>query len=129
MKVGIVQVALATVGFLSASGLCLAEQTSEIMVEAPHVEKTKQPGEMGQQLTAISIVNRVSFADLNLGTHSGAVELQKRIKESATKICAQLVKLYPESSEGGTPCVQGAIKSAMAQADKAIAAAEKAAKK
>jgi len=79
---------------------------------------------MGQRREALSIVYKVDYSDLNLATHSGAVELQKRIKESATRGCEQLAKLYPETSEGDTPCVQGAVKSAMDQANKAIAAAE-----
>ena len=49
---------------------------------------------MGQRLPALSIVYKVSYSDLNLGTHSGAVELEKRIKDSAAKACQQLAKLY-----------------------------------
>jgi hypothetical protein len=51
-----------------------------------------------------------------------------RIKDTATKACGQLAKLYPENTEGDTPCVQGAVKRAMAQVNKAVAEAEKAAK-
>lgn len=69
---------------------------------------------MGQRLPALSIAYKVSYSDLNLGTHSGAVEPEKRIKDSAAKACQQLAKLYPETTEGDT----------MAQANKAIAAAE-----
>ena len=107
----------------------MADQPAEIMVEAPHVEKSTQAGTMGQRTQALSIVYKVDYSDLNIGTHSGAVELEKRIKDSATKACGQLAKLYPETSEGNPPCVQGAMRIAMAQADKAIAAAEKAEKK
>ena len=128
MKVGTLHIALATIGALVAGGPSLAQQIPEVVVEAPHVEKTTQAGPMGQRLPAVSIVYRVNYADLNIATHSGAVELEKRIKDTATKACGQLAKLYPESAEGATPCVQGAVKSAMAQVNKAIAEAEKAAK-
>ena|ERR1700719_2464485 len=124
MKVGTLHIALATIGALVVGGPSLA-QTPEVLVEVPHVEKTTQPGPMGRQTPALSIVYRVNYADLNIATHSGAVELEKRIRESATHACQQLAKLYPETIEGETPCVQGAVKSAMAQAKKAIAAAEK----
>ncbi|HYB33680.1 MAG TPA: UrcA family protein [Steroidobacteraceae bacterium] len=93
---------------------------SEVIVEAPHVESTMVKG-----APALSIVYKVSYSDLNLATHSGATELQKRIKDSATKACAQLAKLYPTTVESDPPCVQSAVKNATAQADKAIAAAEK----
>ena len=128
MKLGTLHIALATIGALVVGGPSLAQQTPEVIVEAPHVEKTTQVGPMGRRIPALSIVYKVSYADLNLATHSGAVELEKRIKDSATKACQQLAKLYPESTEGATPCVEGAVKSGMAQANKAIAAAEKAGK-
>lgn len=96
---------------------------SEVVVETPHVEATKVKG-----VPALSIVYKVSYADLNIGTNSGAVELQKRIKDSATQACAQLKTLYPTSVETDPPCVQAAIKNAMGQANRAIAAAEKTAK-
>jgi UrcA family protein len=85
----------------------------EVIVEAPHVEKTTQTGPMGRPMPALSIVYRVNYADLDIGTHSGAVELEKRIRDSATKACDQLAKLYPETIEGATPCVQGAVKNAI----------------
>ena len=121
-------VALTTIAGLALSGVSVAQQTPEVIVEAPHVEMTTQTGEMGRKMPAMSISYRVSYADLNLATHSGAVELERRIKESATKACEQLRKLYPETTEGNPPCVDGAVKAAMAHANKAIVVAEKTAK-
>jgi len=128
MKVGTLRIALATIGALVVGGPSLAQQSSEVIVEAPHVEKTTQPGPMGRRMPALSIVYKVNYADLNIATHSGAVELEKRIRDSATQACQQLAKLYPDTIEGKTPCVEGAVKGAMEQAKKAIAAAEKNAK-
>jgi UrcA family protein len=124
MRVAIFHFALATVGCLAVSGPNLAQQAAEVIVEAPHVVSTTEKS--GREL--YSLVYRVNYADLNLATHSGAVELEKRIKDSATKACAQLRKLYPDSVDTDPPCAQAATKNAMAQADKAIAAAEKGAK-
>jgi UrcA family protein len=128
MKVGTLNVALAALGSLAVSSVGLTQQAPEVVVEAPHVEKTTLTGPMGRPMPALSIVYRVSYSDLNIATHSGAVELEKRIKDSAAKACGQLAKLYPQSIEGDPPCVQGAVKKAMAQANQAIAAAEKGAK-
>ena len=122
MRVNTLHFALAAVGFLAASWPGLAQQVPEVVVEAPHASTTVNCS------TALSIVYRVSYADLNLATHSGAVELEKRIKDSATKACAQLQKLYPLSRDTDPPCVETAAKNALAQANKAIAAAERAAK-
>lgn len=121
-------VALAAAGSLAVGSAALAQQAPEVVVEAPHVEKTTQTGPMGRAMPALSIVYRVNYSDLNLATHSGALELESRIKNSAKAACGQLAKLYPDLVEGDPPCVQGAIKKAMAQANKAIAEAEKGAK-
>ena len=120
MRVGTFHSALATVGYLAVSGPSLAQQAPEVIVEAPHVESTMVKG-----APALSIVYKVSYTDLNLATHSGAVELEKRIRDSANKACMQLHKLYPSSVDTDPPCAQEATKNAMAQANKAIAAAEK----
>lgn len=120
MRVGTLHIALATVGCLAVSWPCMGQTPSEVVVEAPHVISTKIKGHAG-----ISIVSKVSFADLNLATNSGAMELQKRIKASATQICGQLKKLYPDSADTDPPCVEAAIQNAMKEANKAIAAAEK----
>ena len=120
MRVGALNFALATVGCLAASWPSLAQQAPEVVVEAPHVVSTTAKD--GREL--YSLVYKVSYADLNLATYSGATELQKRVKDSATKACAQLRKLYPMSDDTNPPCVDTATKNAMAQANKAIAAAE-----
>lgn len=119
---------IASVACLAVCGLALAQQKSEVDVVAPHVEKTTQSGAMGMKVPAMAIEYKVSYSDLNLATHSGAVELERRIKDTATKACGQLAKLYPETTEGNPPCVDGAVKSAMVQANKAISAAEAAGK-
>jgi UrcA family protein len=123
MRVAQLHITVAAIGCFAASSPSLAQQVPEVVVEAPHVETTTVKG-----APALSIVYKVNYADLNIGTHSGAVELQKRIKDSATQACAQLKKLYPSSVDTDPPCVQTAIKNAMAQANKAIAAAENTAK-
>lgn len=117
------------VGCLAMGGVGMAQQQPEtLVVEAPHVEQTTQAGAMGMKRPAMSIDYKVNYSDLNLATHSGAVELERRIKASATQACDQLVKLYPETVQGDPPCVTGAVKKAMAQAQRLIAAAENGAK-
>lgn len=123
MKVGTLHLTLATVGCLAASWPSLSQQAPEVIIEAPHAESTRVKG-----VPMISLVYRVNYTDLNLATYSGAVELEKRIKDGATKACAQLQRLYPVSEDTDPPCVEAATKNAMAQANKAIAAAGKGAK-
>ena len=86
------------------SGVGLAQKPTELVVEAPHVAKTTQPGPHGTKLSAMSIDYTVTFADLNLATHSGVVELQKRIKDSATNACQP--KNRVPKSPGMQPCTE-----------------------
>ena len=122
--IGTPQLVLTALGALMVATASLAQPMPQVIVEVPHVEKSTQTGPVGQRKETLSIVYKVDYSDLNLATHSGAVELQNRIKDSATHACQQLAQLFPETTEGDTPCVQGAVKGAMAQANKLIAAAE-----
>jgi UrcA family protein len=123
-KIGTLQIALTTFGALLVGATSLAQPMPQVIVEAPHIEKSTETGPAGRRNETLSIVYKVDYSDLNLATRSGAVELQNRIKDSATQACQQLAKLFPETTEGDTPCVQGAVKSAMVQANKLIATAE-----
>jgi UrcA family protein len=119
----------ATIGCLALTGTAVA-QTPEIIVEAPYhrpVTAPKPSPGSKERLPEISVDYHVDYADLDLTTHSGAMELEKRIKEDAVEACAQLKKLYPSSTEGvgKESCVDGAVRKAMEQANKVIAAAEK----
>ena len=123
MRVGRLHVALGAMVCVAASFSGWAQDTGQVVVEAARVESTTIKGK-----PAVSIVYKVGYSDLNLATHTGASELQKRVKDSATKACTDLAKLEPTSVETEPTCVTTATKNGLAQADKAIAAAEKGAK-
>jgi UrcA family protein len=123
-KIGTLQFGLTALGFLLVGATSVAQPMSQVIVEVPRVEKSTHTGAPGQRRETLSIVYKVDYSDLNLATHSGAVELQNRIKDSAKQACQQLATLFPDTTEGDTPCVQGAVKGAMVQANKFIAAAE-----
>ena len=84
-KIGTLQLALTTIGALLVGATSLAQQMSQVIVEVPRVEKSTQTGPTGQRRETLSIVYKVDYSDLNLATHSGAVELQNRIKNSAAE--------------------------------------------
>ncbi|MBV8146372.1 MAG: UrcA family protein [Gammaproteobacteria bacterium] len=131
MKVRTPHIAIA-IGCVAVTGIALA-QVPEIVVEAPYhrpASAAKAAPGAKELLPEVSVDYRVRYADLDLSTHSGAVELQKRIKDSAAEACKQLATLYPNSTEGvgKDSCVDGAVNKAMVDANKAIASAEKAKK-
>ena len=129
MKVRTPHIAMATIGCLALTGIAIAQEP-EITVEAPYhrpaSEAKAAPGSK-ELLPEVSVDYKVKYRDLDLSTHSGAVELQRRIKEAATEACKQLAVLYPNSTEGvgKDSCIEAASRKAMAEANQAIAAAEK----
>lgn len=130
MKVRPAHIAIVAIGCLAPAGMILAQGVQEIVVEAaqtPTPATATGPGSR-ERLPVVSVDWRVNYSDLDLSTHSGATELQNRIRTSATEACQQLARLYPNSTEARGGCVDNAVKKAMDQANKAIAAAEKARK-
>ncbi len=129
MKVRTPHIAMATIGSLMLTGVVIA-QVPEITVEAPYhrpASAAKPAPGAKEALPEVSVDYKVHYADLNLATASGAAQLEKRIRDAATQACQQLATLYPASTEGvgKDSCVESATKKAMAEANQAIAAAEK----
>jgi UrcA family protein len=129
VKVRPAHIAIVAIGCLAPAGMILAQGVQEIVVEAAQTPAAPQTGPGSRErLPVVSVDWRVNYSDLDLSTHSGATELQNRIRTSATQACQQLARLYPNSTEARGGCVDNAVKKAMDQANKAIADAEKARK-
>ena len=125
MTLGTVALALASAASFAQSNEELPEIT--VKAETPVVRDGFDANHRPVEIVQLS--RRVGYADLNVGTHSGAVELQQRVEMAAKVVCDELERSYPNSTEtdlqAGT-CVQEAINSAKAEVDAAIAAAERA---
>ena len=80
----------------------------------------------GAPMERLTLTWSVPFTDLDLSTHSGATELQKRVNARAQAVCQELDRLFPFTDRGGASCVKEAATGGMAQADKLVAAAERA---
>jgi UrcA family protein len=113
-----------------ASGTAVAQQSSEIVVEAPRVERSAGRTPTGSPVDIISVAHRVSYRDIDISTNSGARALEQRIKDAAKAACKEIDTLYPikDPVPGDPPCEKAATDKAMVQARAAIAAAEKARK-
>ena len=120
--------ALVAAGFAIASGTAAAQQTTEIIVEAPRVERAAERTLGRGPIDIVSVTHRVSYKDIDIGTSSGAAVLEQRIKDAAKAACHEIDKLYPHKVPvpHDPPCEQTAFDKAMSQARTAIAAAEKA---
>jgi UrcA family protein len=119
-------------GVLVGAGV-FAQDMNEIVVESSPAHVERAPGAAGSTVhyDLISVKYAVVYSDLDLSTHSGAMELEHRINAAAKKGCATIDKQYPLAmpASDDKPCVKTAVDGAMAKAHDAIAAAEAKAKK
>ena len=125
-----IQMALLATGFAIAAGYAMAQQLNEIVVETPRVERAKERTMTGAPIDIITVTHRVAYNDLDISTHSGAVALEARVKDSAKSACKEIEKLYPlmKSAAGDADCERTAVNKAMVQANEAISKAERTAK-
>jgi UrcA family protein len=119
------RLALAAFGFAFAGGVAAAEAPVEVTVEAARPTTTVERSYTGTPIDVITLTRHVRFADLDLTTHAGAVELEKRVNDSAKEACTKLDTLYPLTATQSTACTKTSTDKAMVQVRAAIAAAEK----
>src|SRR5262245_51195471 len=119
-------VPLAALAAFAVCGPVLAQQADdEVVVESARSSGFVHGLRTGTPIEVITIKRRVSYADLDLATYSGAVELEARVKNSAKSLCDKLVQMRPMSSFDKWSCVRTAVAGGMAEARAAIVAAEK----
>ena len=128
-----IQVVLTAVALAMTGTSAIAQQTetSEVKIEASRSVQRIGTSTIGAPIEIVQLTRRVNYADLDLATHRGALDLERRINDTAKAACKQLDTLYPlGTTEGpgkeGKSCVKAAVDSAMVQAQASIAAAEKA---
>jgi UrcA family protein len=94
----------------------------EIIVKATSLGRSAT----GAETRTVSTKRLVSYAGLSLTTPSGVQVFKTRIRDAATSGCSELDQKYQIAAEGDTTqkCIDDAVASAMADAQKAIDAAE-----
>jgi UrcA family protein len=122
-----IQLGLVAAVAVVASDATLAQQTSDITVEAARpVKVVVGHSSNNASIEELSLTGHVTFADLDLRTRAGATELEKRVSDAARDLCGQLDKLNPLIKyDVAPPCVKQATDDAMVKARAAIAAADK----
>lgn len=91
----------------------------EIIVTAPRVQVQETRRPMGG--SAVSMSYAVGYADLDLSRTENRTELEARVREAAEEICLLLSERYA-SGAGTAACVRQAMRDAMPQVERAIAA-------
>ena len=79
---------------------------------------------IGAPMERVTLTHRVSYTDLDLSSHAGALALEQRVKEVARLACEQLDKLYPLEEKNAPECIADAVAQASAQVQAAIAAVQ-----
>jgi UrcA family protein len=110
---------LAIGGVLSAPSH--GQPVETVTVEAAREVKVAQTT-TGIPVSEITVRTRVSYADLDLATDAGAKALKDRIREAAASACKEMDVRVPAEGSSVEACIGDAVKPALAEADRAIAA-------
>lgn len=114
--------ALVAASVATTYSLAAPQKQEEVVVEA------QLPGRSstGAPIHDVSTQRVVNFADISLTTPSGRAVLETRIRDAARSACSELEQKYPVAAAGESPanCYNEAVDDAIAEARKAIAAAD-----
>ena len=113
-------------GLALAAGVAGSQTLKEISVEAGRATKAVVGHtSSGIPIEEVTLTRHVFYGDLDLRTHSGVVELERRVHETAQAACKQLDELYPLTTSERPACTRQAVKGAMDQVHELVSAAEK----
>lgn len=111
---GLVAAALAI-----AAGAALAQPLEVITVEGVR-ELPAGRSTRGYPINEITIRSRVSYADLDLTSQWGALQLENRIRDAAKSACGEIEVKFPVEGSTDAKCIKDAVDAAMVDARKAI---------
>jgi len=123
-----VAVSAAALGLIC--GAALAESVQEVQVQATRTVSKKDVGRSpsGVPIVDLSLSYGVNVADLDLSTHSGAKEAERRVNAAAVAACKELGRQYPGATPNDRDCSKEAAAKAMVTVNQLVADAEKSAK-
>jgi UrcA family protein len=123
----VIRVAIGILAATSLSTLAVADDMGSVTVQATRVvsEKTVGRTASGVPIVDVSLSYGVSAKGLDLASHAGVMELQKRVNEAAHAACQELGRQYPESTPKDKDCAKDAADRAMVKVNELAAAAAK----
>jgi UrcA family protein len=108
-------------GLAIVSGSAIAQPMEVVTVEAARGTVVGRSA-YGVPIREVKIQSRVSYADLDLTSAYGALELENRIKETAKATCEQIKVAIPAEDSSQATCIKDAVDGAMKEAHKVIEA-------
>lgn len=108
-------------GLAIVAGSAIAQPMEVVTVEAVRATLVGQSA-YGVPIREVTIQSRVSYADLDLTSAYGALQLENRIKETAKATCEQIKVAIPAEDSSEAACIKDAVGGAMKEAHKVIEA-------
>jgi UrcA family protein len=112
-------VSLLSFGSLGSSGAQAAD-TEEITISAPRTKTIGHDAATGASIQVVMQSAHLKIDPLMFTTNSGIALVHDSVLDTARKICSSLDPLDSDDND----CVRGAVKSAQAQIDAAVARAK-----
>jgi len=124
-----VAVAVGAVAVGLIGGIAVAQNVEEITVQGTRIVNEKVIGQSstGVAINKVSLSYGLSTAGLDLASHAGIMEAERRVKAVAEAACKELGKLYPAATPNDAECSKAAADKAMVKVNELAAAAGKAA--
>ncbi|MGO8858043.1 MAG: UrcA family protein [Steroidobacteraceae bacterium] len=121
---------VAAIAFVSS--IAVAQSLQEITVQATRILNTKIVGRSetsGAPILDVSVSYGVKIDDLDLASHYGPIQLEKRVRDAAMAACKEISRQYPDSTPSDDICAKAAADKAMVKVHELVAAAGKASAK
>ena len=117
MKTRYVALIVGMIAGAAAGGIARAQNVQEVTVQGTRIVSTRivGPSSSAVPVTDISISYGVSTAGLDLTSHAGVMELEKRVKDVAESACKELSTRYPTGTPNETECARTAVAKTMAK--------------
>jgi UrcA family protein len=102
-----------------------AQNVEEITVQGTRSMTVTLQGRTssGIPIKDVSMSYGVSYAGLDLVSHAGVLELQKRVTDAALAACKEIGRQYPDSTPSEADCAKAATDKAIAKVNELAAAA------
>ena len=106
----------------SFAGGAVAQPPQEITVEAPRIEMTQVGRPSIARVLELTLTQRVGCEDLDLSTHTGMAELERRVRMAAQEACEEIARKYPRARPSDLMCAGHATREAMVEVRELLAA-------
>jgi UrcA family protein len=123
----VIRAAIGILAVTSIGSIALADDMGSITVQATRIisEKTVGKTSSGIPILDVSLSYGVSAKGIDLASHAGVMELEKRVNDAAVAACKELGEKYPEATPKDKECAKDAAARAMPKVNELVAAAAK----